>query len=152
MHFIRPSIYSPTSTAAHPYTDIYDCEWWKELMGPVCGDKITRMGFLMCVDGVPAFHNQRKGAPSLMPAELINLSHPPHMRYDPDNMMMWMLIPHDMKPDDQLKFFEYVVKKELNPLQRTGVPGPDGPVLAKLFGAALDLKGKEKFYNQVFAH
>ena len=74
------------------------------------------------------------------------------MRYDPDNMMMWMLIPHDMKPDDQLKFFEYVVKKELNPLQQTGVPGPDGPVLVKLFGAALDLKGKEKFYNQVFVH
>ena len=74
------------------------------------------------------------------------------MRYDPDNMMMWMLIPHDMKPEDQLKFFEYVIKKELNPLQQTGVPGPDGPVLAKLFGAALDLKGKEKFYNQVFAH
>lgn len=64
-------------------------------------------------------------------------------------MMPWLLIPADMSAEAQLKYFKYVVQTELNPLQSQGVPGPDGPVQIKLFGAALDLKGKEKFYNQV---
>ena len=118
-------------------------------MGPVLFGKLTRMGLLMCVDAVPAFHAMRKGAPSLMPTELINLSLPAHLRYDPDNMIIWMLIPAKMSASAQLKYFNYLVKTELNPLQETGVPGPDGPVLIKLFGASLDLKGKEKFYDQV---
>ena len=107
------------------------------------------MGLLMCVDAVPAFHAKRKGAPSLMPVELVNLSLPPHLRYDPDNMICWMLIPANMSAEAQLKYFDYVVENELNPLFEQGVPGPDGPVRIKLFGASLDLKGKEKFYNQV---
>ena len=110
---------------------------------------LTRMGFLICMDGFPAFHIKRKGAISLMPAELINLSLPPHMRYDPDNMMPWLLIPHDMTAKAQLKYFDYVTSVELNPIAKEGVAGPDGPVHIKLFGAALDLKGKEKFYNQM---
>jgi len=118
-------------------------------MGPV-DRKLTRMGFLMCVDSVPAFHQRRKGSPSLMPAELINLSLPPTLRYDPDNMMSWMLIPSTMSTENQMKYFKYVVKTELNPLFKNGVPGPDGNVKIKLFGASLDLKGKEKFYNQVY--
>jgi len=107
------------------------------------------MGLMLCMDGFPAFHAKHKGAPSLMPAEFINLSLPPHLRYDPDNMLCWMLIPHDMSASKQLKYFRYVCKEELNPLQVDGVPGPDGPVLVKLFGASLDLKGKEKFYDQI---
>ena len=47
----------------------------------------------------------------------------------------------------QLKYFKYVTITELNPLQSDGLRGPDGPVKLKLFGASLDLKGKEKFYN-----
>ena len=73
---------------------------------------LTRMGFLICMDGFPAFHIKRKGAISLMPAELINLSLPPHMRYDPDNIMPWMLIPHDMSAKSQLKYFDYVASME----------------------------------------
>ena len=103
----------------------------------------------MCVDAVPAFNAKRKGAISLMPTELINLSLPAHVRYDPDNMMIWMLIPSTMSANCQLKYFDYISKNELNPLAVTGIPGPDGLVRIKLFGAALDLKGKEKFYNQV---
>lgn len=118
-------------------------------MGPVSPGKITRVGLLVCLDAVPAFNHNRKGAISLMPTELVNLSLPPHMRYDPDNMITWMLIPADMSADAQLKYFEYVINTELNDLQTRGVPGPDGPVKIKLFGASLDLKGKEKFYNQV---
>ena len=110
---------------------------------------LTRMGFLICMDGFPAFHMKRKGAPSLMPAELCNLSLPYHMRYDPDNMMVWLLIPHDMSAKGQLKYFDYVTSTELNPMAKDGIQGPDGPVSIKLFGAALDLKGKEKFYNQM---
>ena len=133
--------------------DVYDCKHWKDLMGALIrrGGRIvvTRMGFLVCIDGFPAFNIKRKGAKSLMPAELINLNLPPHMRYDPDNMMVWMLIPHDMSAKAQLKYFDYVTTMELNPLATHGVAGPDGPVVIKLFGAAMDLKGKEKFYNQM---
>ena len=110
---------------------------------------LTRMGFLLCFDGFPAFHMKRKGAISLCPGELINLSLPPHMRYDPDNIMVWLLIPNEMKAEDQLKYFNYVIKTELNPLFLHGVEGPDGPCAIKLFGGAFDLKGKEKFYNQM---
>ena len=86
---------------------------------------------------------------SLCPGELINLSLPPHLRYDPDNIIVWFLIPNSMSAESQLKYFNYVTRTELNPLQCGGVDGPDGPVQIKLFGAALDLKGKEKFYNQM---
>ena len=117
-------------------------------MGPVT-DRLTRMGFLLCVDAVPAFNHNQKGAVSLLLAEFINMSLAPHVRYNPDHMMPWLLIPDNMGADTQLKFFNYVIKNELNPLSVGGVPGPDGPVLCKLFGASLDLKGKEKFWNQI---
>ena len=110
--------------------------------------KVTRMGLLMCVDAVPAFNAKRKGAVSLMPTEVVNLSQPAHVRYDPDNMMIWMLIPSTMSANAQLKYFNYILKTEINPLSISGVPGPDGPVQIKLFGAALDLRAKEKFLNQ----
>ena len=118
-------------------------------MGPTVGETLTRIGFLLCMDGFPAFHQKHKGAPSLMPAEFINLSLPPHLRYDPDNMLMWLLIPHSMPSEKQRKYFDYICAQELNPLQQRGLNGPDGRCLVKLFGAALDLKGKEKFYDQI---
>ena len=130
-------------------TDVYDCVWWDELMGSTIENKITRIGLLLCIDGFPAFHQKHKGAPSLSPAEFVILSLPPSIRYDPDNILMWMLIPDTMSASKQFKYFKYVCTVELNPLQVHGVPGPDGPVLVKLFGASLDLKGKEKFYNQI---
>jgi len=107
------------------------------------------MGLLVCLDAFQAFNAKRVGAISLMPVEVINLSLPAHLRYDPDNMICWALIPATMSAGAQLKYFYYITKNELNPLYEKGVPGPDGPVLIKLFGASLDLKGKEKFYNQV---
>ena len=130
-------------------TDVYDSTWWKEFMGEVRGNQITRMGLLLCLDGFPAFHSKHKGSPSLMPAEFIILSLPKHLRYDPDNILMWMLIPHSMSAASQLKYFKHICDAELNPLQTRGVAGPDGPVSVKVLGASLDLKGKEKFYNQI---
>ena len=124
-------------------SDVYDCQVWQKLMGDSCAD----IGLLLCMDGFPAFHEKHKGAPSLMPAEFIILSLPPNMRYNPHNMLMWLLIPHDMSAEKQLKFFKFCCAVELNPLLSEGIPGPDGPVRVKLFGASLDLKGKEKFYN-----
>ena len=133
--------------------DVYDCPVWKDVMGPLVqqGGRIilTRMGFIVCFDAFPAFHKKRKGAISLCPGELINLSLPPHLRYDPDNIIIWMLIPNEMTSSSQLKYFNYVMRTEMNPLRSHGVTGPDGPVSIKLFGAALDLKGKEKFYHQM---
>ena len=107
------------------------------------------MGFLFCVDGIPAFHQKHKGSPTLTIAELINLSLAPHIRYNPDNMNCFALIPSELSPESLLKFFQYIIRTELNPLQTRGVPGPDGAVKVKLFAASLDLKGKEKFYNQI---
>ena len=129
-------------------TDVYDSPWWNQCMGP-CTSTLERMGFLMSIDGVPAFHQKHKGAPTLQLMELVNLSLPPHIRYDPDNMMAWGIIPNDMSSSKQLKYFDYICQHELNPLALDGVPGPDGPVKCILFGATLDLKGKEKFYNQL---
>lgn len=117
-------------------------------MGP-CHATLSRMGFLLSIDGVPAFHQKHKGSPTLQIAELINLSLPPHMRYDPDNMLAWAIIPNEMSGSKQLKYFDYICRTELNPLSQVGVAGPNGPVKAKLFGGTLDLKGKEKFYNQI---
>ena len=107
-------------------------------MGPSRA-RLERMGFLLCVDAVPAFHSNHKGSVSMMPAELINLSLPPHLRYDPDNMLCWLLIPAGMSATDQLKYFEFVIRTELNPLplQAEGVSGPHGPVKVKMFGASL---------------
>jgi len=135
------------------FVDVYDCPVWKELMGPLVRRRgkavLTRMGLLVCFDGFPAFHQNRKGAISFCPGELINLSLPPQSRYDPDNIIKWMVIPNEMVSSSQLKYFQYVTRTELNPLFTHGVSGPDGPVLIKLFGATLDLKGKEKFYQQM---
>ena len=136
------------------FADIYDSPAWQEKMGPVVrrddGEVcVTRLGLLFCTDGFPAFNQKRKGAISLLPAEFINLSHGPHIRYDPDNVMIYFLIPNHYSAETQRKYYKYVTKVELNPLQRDGVPGPDGPVKIKVFCASLDLKGKEKFYNQV---
>lgn len=112
------------------------------------GRRLSRMGFLICLDGVAAFHGNHKGSKSFVPCELINLSLAPHIRYNPDHMMAWAIIPEDMSADSQLKYFKFLIKTELDPLFTRGVAGPDGPVKCKLFGAALDLKGKEKFFNQ----
>ena len=121
-------------------------------MGPVVIEngivRMTRMGFLFCIDAFPAFHQKRKGAISLCPAEFINLSLPPNLRYDPDNILIWLIVPNELSARSQLKYFKYLTTHELNPLQTVGLQGPDGPVQIKIFAASLDLKGKEKFYNQ----
>ena len=110
--------------------------------------KVSRIGLLLCMDGFPAFNQQRKGAISLCPAEFCIISHPPWSRYDPDNMLPWLIVPDNMPAANQLKYFNYLCVHELNPLEKCGVPGPDGPVKIKIIGASLDLKGKEKFYHQ----
>ena len=103
-------------------------------MGPV-QPTLTRMGLLLCIDGIPAFHGNHRGAPSLLiaelanyslpphnrytmiakPAELINFALSPHTRYDPDNMMCWALIPEDMPADAQLKYFKYMIATGVTP-------------------------------------
>ena len=114
-----------------------------------CDDKIRRLALLLCVDGVPAFHQKHKGSPTLCIAELKILSLGPHLRSDPDNMLSFAIIPNEMSANKQLKYFDYFCRKELNRLHVHGVPGPDGNVKCKLFGVSLDLKGKEKFWNTI---
>ena len=42
-----------------------------------------------------------------------------------------------------------VIADDLNPLCTRGVSGPNGMMKVKIFGQTLDLKGREKFLNQV---
>jgi len=58
-----------------------------------------------------------------------------------------MIISDKIPADVQLQFFDYVIAKEMNDLDTTGVPGPDGPVSCRIFGAALDLKGNNNNNN-----
>ena len=87
-----------------------------------------------------------------MPAEYIVLSLPPWLRYKEDNILISMLIPSTLSATSQRKYFQHVCDYELNPLATTGIPCQSVPgesIKVKVFGAALDLKGREKFLDQM---
>ena len=61
-----------------------------------------------------------------------------------------MLFPDELKADDQKKFFEKIIEDDWNPLFTEGVRTPFGEkVQVQILGMTLDLKGREKFLNQV---
>ena len=41
-------------------TDVYDCQAWKQTMGPFDDHRIKRIGLLFCVDSIPAFNHNEK--------------------------------------------------------------------------------------------
>ena len=87
-----------------------------------------------------------------MPAEFINLNLPPFLRYKADNMLTSMLIPSQLSAAAQSKYFEKVCVDDLNPLLERGIrpcATYGGTVKVKVFGQCLDLKGREKFLNQI---
>ena len=87
-----------------------------------------------------------------MPAEFIVLNLPPWLRYKEDNILISMLIPSTLSATSQRKYFKHVCDYELNPLATTGIPSVSIPgecIKVKVFGAALDLKGREKFLDQM---
>ena len=77
-----------------------------------------------------------------MPCEFLLFNLPPWIRYHVDNMFISMLIPHDLSPASQRKYFEKVIECDLNPMIRTGIDLGDGsapPVVVKVFGQVLFL-------------
>lgn len=86
---------------------------------------------------------------SLMPAEFINLSLPPYLRYKTKNMLLWLLVPSQLSATAQLKYFKHVAISDINPLKTQGLQDGNGRrVCVSVFGLSLDLKGREKFLNQ----
>jgi len=63
--------------------------------------------------------------------------------------MMSMLIPSTLSAASQLKYFRKVIAVEFNDLLRVGVRAPFCNVKVKVFGQCLDLKGREKFLDQL---
>ena len=96
---------------------------------------------LFCLDGIQAFKVE---GISLLPAEFCILSLPPNERYKAENMLLFMLLPHDLPTAQQAKFFRYVVREELADLHTTGVAGH----LFRVLGISLDLKGRAPFLQQ----
>ena len=96
-------------------TDIYDTPAWKEFVGPPT-IPIARIGLQFCIDAIPAFAD---GSFSLKPAEFMNLSLPPSLRSKAENVMLFMLVPADMK-SGQKKYFDFAAKYELQNLHDNG--------------------------------
>lgn len=145
--------------------DIYDSARWLEM----AEDDILVLRLLCCMDGIPAF---TCNGITLMPMEFMLLNFPPWLRFKVDNMFISMLMPHDLPPKSQKKYFDKIIENDFNPMAREGLRDGDGRrVVVKIFGQVdfvilyyctsliyvltpqhsqtLDLKGKEKFLDQV---
>ena len=120
-------------------SDVYDCKAWRLRFDRSQDGKIV---LLICVDAIPAFKNLGM---SLMPAEVIILSLPPQFRTRPEFMLLSMLIPANLKPASQKKYFDYLCA-ELNSLATDGLQDGLGETRHVLFfGSSLDLPGRDKF-------
>ena len=129
-------------------SDVYDCAQWKSTFGsaPPLNDPVIRsIKLLFCYDGIPA-HNY-PGAKSLIPGEFIILSHPPWLRYKQDNILISFLFPDGLSAKAQKKFFDKIIEDDLEPVFTQGIC--EGTIQVEIFGHTLDLKGREKFLNQI---
>ena len=111
-------------------------------MGP-CHYPNDRLGFVMCIDGIPAF---AAGTKSLVPWVWRNDSLPPTQRVLLKNMILYMLLDDSIKHEKQRKYFDFAVDYELNELYNDGVDG----VRVKVFCSSLDIKGKEEMSGMYF--
>jgi len=91
-----------------------------------------------------------QGSVSLQPVMNIVLSLPPWLRYKADNILVSMLIPSELSATAQKKYFDKVVANDYNPMFEDGLINSfDETIRVQIFAQVLDLKGKEKFFNQV---
>ena len=97
-------------------SDVYDGQAWQEFLGPPT-TPLQHIILHFCMDGFPAF---QCGTLSLKPAMFSNFSLPPTLRMKPEFMMLFMLIPTNIKGLALKKYFDYVAKRELNHLYITG--------------------------------
>ena len=150
----------------HLITDIYDTQAWKQFAGQA-SRPIQRIILQFCLDGIPAF---AEGSLSLKPAEFLILNLPPGLRGRAENIMLFMLLPDNMK-SGQKKYFDFAARYELDQLYSTGLfngkkspsASPTHPpyvlnkkrsptlyttgvrgVKVKVFGTSMDTKGREE--------
>lgn len=108
--------------------DVYDSPRWHEMDED--GALVLRL--LCCMDGIPAF---TCNGISLMPMEFMLLNLPPWMRFKEDNMFISMLVPYQLSPKSQKKYFDKVIECDFNPMAREGLHVGDGsPIYVKIFG------------------
>ena len=116
-------------------TDVYDTAAWREFMGPPKYPN-DRIGFQICVDGIPAF---AANTFSLKPLACMNFSLSPAVRGKVRFMLLMMLIPATLK-EGQKKYYDFAAQYELNRLSSEGING----IKVKIFGTSMDTKGREE--------
>ena len=100
---------------------------------------------LACMDAISAFKNLGM---SLMPFEFVFMNLPPRFRTKVEYMMLSLLLPFTLKPQEQKKYFDYVIETDLNPMLTTGIRySGDLVARALVFGSPLDLPGRDKFFQ-----
>lgn len=97
-------------------SDVFDTPAWQDFAGQA-SRPIQRIMLHFCVDGIPAF---AVGSFSLKPAEFLNLSLPPGLRGKAENIMLFMLLPDNMK-SGQKKYYDFAARYELDQLYSTGL-------------------------------
>ena len=125
--------------------DVYDCAQWRKSFGWDSDCSVIKLHF--CYDGFPLC--SYAGCKSMTPAEYVILSMPPWHRYKVDNILIGMLIPDGLSAAAQQNFFNKVIEVDLNPLYTDGFVVDGKRYRVQIFGQTLDLKGREKFLNQV---
>ena len=87
-----------------------------------------------------------------MPAENFVVNLPPWLRYKVNNVLISALIPSHLSATSQRKYFKQMCIDDFNLLITDGIPCPSRPgkrIKVKIFGQTLDLKGREKFLDQI---
>ena len=111
-------------------SDVYDCAKWKAKFGPpppLNDPANCRIKLLFCYDGIPA--NNHPGSESLVPGEVMILSHPPWLRYKADNILICLLFQDHMSGEEQKKFFDHIIEVDFKPLFIEGVKSPSGDMI-----------------------
>lgn len=128
---------------ANLMTDIYDAPAWKEFMGPVSHPN-TRIGLIYCIDAFPV---NAEGSKSMKPGGYMNASLPPTERGKAQNMLLQIVIPTELKEDQQKKYYDFMAQFELNELFHRGVSG----VRVKIFCTSMDTPGRAELMGDVRA-
>ena len=98
-------------------SDVYDGQTWKEFLGTPT-TPLERIILHFCMDGFAPF---QCGSLSMKPAMCSIFSLPPPLRMKAEFMMLFMLIPANIKGFALKKYFDYAARRELNHLYHTGV-------------------------------
>ena len=104
---------------------------------------IQKIGLLNCSDGVKAY---QRGPTSLTLSEFSILSLAPDQRYRPENMIIHMMHPSELKSSRLNKYYDFAVQDELHELYYNGLQGTRIKSVF-VFGITLDLEGRYKFFR-----